>query len=256
MSGSDPAAFSAEFKGWCGTCGHEGIFKQAHRSARETFTCDVCRSSARYQVQAEAIVQSVTGRPDMSLRSAAEEGLFSRLRIYEVGVTGPFRRIFGQLPNYTTSFYWDDVPKGKQRDGVTCQDLMALTYENGIFDLVITSDIMEHVRRPEKAFAEIRRILVPGGKHVFTVPTNLPFTRPTIRRVDTSGPEDVYLLPPTYHGDGKGGKSLVYNEFGADLIEMLGDLGLQTRVFPHPAGGDVAARCLAFVSTAVTRASR
>jgi SAM-dependent methyltransferase len=125
---------------------------------------------------------------------------------------------------------------------------MNLTFPDGAFDVVITSDILEHVRHPDLAFAEISRVLASGGKHIFTVPTNVPFSRPTIKRVDVEGPEDIHILPAAYHGDGKGGRSVVYNEFGDDLLGIIEHCGMQTRTFHHRAGGDIALRCLAFAS--------
>ena len=44
-----------------------------------------------------------------------------------------------------------------------CQDLMNLTYENNTFDLVLSSDIFEHVRKPYIGFKEINRIPKLGG---------------------------------------------------------------------------------------------
>ena len=60
-----------------------------------------------------------------------------------------------------------------------------LTYPDASFDLVLTSETLEHVPDLDAALAEIRRVLVPGGRHVFTVPL-LPgvpktFARPSSR---------------------------------------------------------------------------
>jgi hypothetical protein len=66
---------------------------------------------------------------------------------------------------------------------------------------------------------------------VFTVPFTWPFAPKTINRVDTSGPEDVDLLPPVYHAspvDPEG--SLVYTDFGLDLPERLRLIGFRCAV--------------------------
>lgn len=85
---------------------------------------------------------------------------------------------------------------------------------------------MEHVRDPKKALAEIARILAPNGSHIFTVPLQRPIQEKSVVRVDTSGPTDIHLLPAHYHGNGKGGRSLVYTDFGADLLDMIRATGL------------------------------
>ena len=38
------------------------------------------------------------------------------------------------------------------------------------FDLVLTSETLEHVPDLAAASREIRRVLVPGGRHIFTIP--------------------------------------------------------------------------------------
>ncbi len=79
------------------------------------------------------------------------------------------------------------------------------------------------------AFAEVLRVLRPGGHHIFTVPLRWPLPGTTGSRVDYSGSDDVFLVPPEYHGsphDPRG--SLVYTDFGMDLPEKLRELGFET----------------------------
>ena len=104
---------------------------------------------------------------------------------------------------------------------------MDLTFSDDQFDLVITSDIMEHVRRPYEAFVEIKRVLKPGGAHIFSIPVQDPIPKNTVYRVDTSGDEDVFLLPPRYHND----DHLVYTDFGEDMIARLEqEVGVEVRL--------------------------
>jgi hypothetical protein len=58
----------------------------------------------------------------------------------------------------------------------------------------------------------------------------VPHPARTGPRVDVSGPNDVHILPQVYHGDGVGGRSLVYNGFGLDLLDGLGRLGMLTHL--------------------------
>jgi len=46
----------------------------------------------------------------------------------------------------------------------------ALPYADGVFDLVCCSWVLEHLRDPPQAFAEVARVLAPGGHFVFLTP--------------------------------------------------------------------------------------
>ena len=50
----------------------------------------------------------------------------------------------------------------------------------------------------------------------------------TVVRVDTTTEEDRPLLPPVYHSDGGKGRSLVYTDFGRDLLDDLDRSGMTT----------------------------
>ena len=214
--------------GVCGLCGHSGEYVRREAPTREEHHCQACGASLRYRQQASAIAASY-GRPGVPLAQLLDEDFFAALAIYEPGIIGPFRGLLRERPGYVNSYYWPDVAPGDEHEGVRCEDLRDLTFPNDAFDLVISSDIFEHVRGPVPAFAEIFRVLRPGGRHVFTVPLVWPLPHTTRSRVDYSGPEDKFLLPPVYHGspvDPQG--SLVYTDFGMDLPEQLRELGFET----------------------------
>ena len=165
----------------------------------------------------------------LSVAELAGEPSFVELRFWELGVLGPLRKHFAALPNYVGSDYWPDVAPGDERDGIRCEDLMALTFPDASFDLIVTSDILEHVRHPFVGFSEIRRVLAPGGRHIFSIPVQQPWRTKTVERVDTSGPEDVHILEPRYHLGPGNSQHIVYNDFGQDLLDGLAAIGLPTQ---------------------------
>jgi SAM-dependent methyltransferase len=182
----------------------------------------------RERVTAEGLI-AVYGRARHTyLASLVKDPQFVSLDIYEPGVSGAYRQFLLPLERYQTSFYWQGIPPGEMKEGVRNEDLMSLSFKDESFDLVVSSDIFEHIRRPWLAFKEIRRVLRKGGFHIFSVPSLVPIKTYTSYRVDTRTEQDIYLAEPYYHGDGRGGKSLVYNEFGADMFDELRKCGFQT----------------------------
>ena len=173
-----------------------------------------------------AAISDAYDRPGLPLARVIEQGLFDDLAIYEPGIVGAFRPLFRALPEYVESYFW---PSAHEEQGVRHEDLRQLTFADASFDLVISSDILEHVRGHADAFREIYRVLRPAGRHIFTVPLQWPLPSTTRARVDHSGPDDRFLLPPQYHGSPiDGERSLVYTDFGMDLPEGLRWLGFET----------------------------
>jgi len=79
---------------------------------------------------------------------------------------------------------------------VVVGDALALPYPDGTFDVVIASEILEHVPDDETAIAELVRVLRPGGSLVVTVPRWLP-------------EKICWLLSDSYHAN-EGGHIRIY----------------------------------------------
>jgi SAM-dependent methyltransferase len=79
---------------------------------------------------------------------------------------------------------------------VVVGDALALPYSDGAFDVVIASEILEHVPEDRGAIAELVRVLRPGGSLAITVPRWLP-------------EKICWLLSDTYHAN-EGGHIRIY----------------------------------------------
>ena len=129
-----------------------------------------------------------------------------------------------------TSAFRPDLQWGASLGGVTSnQNLEEMTFPDRHFDLVITSDIMEHVRLPDRAHSEIARVLRPQGVYLFTVPHSRSLTENIIRVQvhDPDRPEtDEHLLEDEFHGTAQPGEPpvLSYRVFGTNIdSELNGD---------------------------------
>lgn len=62
-------------------------------------------------------------------------------------------------------------------DGVVCANAVALPFQDGSFDRVLLSDVIEHVPWPmaEQLLAEVKRVLSPAGRAVVHTAPNLLF---------------------------------------------------------------------------------
>lgn len=60
--------------------------------------------------------------------------------------------------------------------GVLRGDATSLPFSDGTFDVVITSEVLEHIQDDVRAIAEMVRVLKPGGRFAVTVPAWFPET--------------------------------------------------------------------------------
>jgi len=99
----------------------------------------------------------------------SEERLDRRFRVLELGAgdgvqTTALRELFDEVtPTDPTPF--GDV------DGMVVADAADLPFEDDSFDLIFSSNVLEHVKRLDDAFAEMKRVLAPGGIMIHSMPT-------------------------------------------------------------------------------------
>ena len=155
----------------------------------------------------------------------ARLGLSRRAAVFELSSRGALcRYLLRTFARVTFSELWDDVAPGDFRGGVQCQDVQQLTYPDASFDLVTSTEVFEHVPDDRRAFAEVFRVLRPGGRLVFTVP--LMDAQPTLERAEIRYGRIVHLAPPEYHGDPRNPAGcLCFYHFGWDLLDTLRKVG-------------------------------
>lgn len=196
-------------RGWCSTCRSRTSFTAHQPWLRDHFLCDSCGSVPRQRHVQHVLDTRFPGWEDAALHEGSPSNAF----------------LERASRNFSSSQLFADVPLGEHRGPVRCEDLERLTYADASLDLVVTQDVLEHVFHPDRAVAEVHRVLRPGGAHVFTAPKHrhLPATVQRARLVDG---EVEHLLPAEYHGnpvaDGEGEhQALVTFDYGGDFEELL-----------------------------------
>ena len=62
------------------------------------------------------------------------------------------------------------APGGDDVDWLPVETAGNLPFGSGVFDLVTASSVFEYISAPEASLAELRRVLIPGGLLLLTVP--------------------------------------------------------------------------------------
>ncbi|MGP0061990.1 MAG: class I SAM-dependent methyltransferase [Isosphaeraceae bacterium] len=204
---------------------------------KESCDCVHCGAKLRCRRIARVLLSLYpVGGPPAPVRSLAEWVEYPEirsLRVAEINRIDGLHDQLGRLPQCARSDYRPGAAPGSVADGIPSEDLTRLTYPDGSFDLVLTSESLEHVPDLAAALGEIRRVLAPGGRHVFTVPL-LPETTATFPRAVLRPDGAVEnLAPPIAHPGGDWGYP-VFTEFGDDLPDLLSRAGFEVEVFFGP----------------------
>jgi len=207
-------------KGVCPCCEQKVIFKTHNPWLRDHFRCRNCSSIPRER----ALMHTINNEyPD-----------WQNLKIHESspGKRGHSLLIQEKAAHYTETQFFPNAFLGSLVEGIRNEDLENQTFGDSVFDLVITSDVMEHIYEPDKAFKEIYRTLKPGGAHIFSVP--IINKHNATQRWASKGKDGnpVFLFEPEWHGnpiDKKG--SPVTMHWGFDIVDFIEEhTGAETKI--------------------------
>lgn len=219
----------------CPVCGWRGSLGGFTDNVRESGHCPGCGAWTRIRAMAAVLLAVWHEAGEGSASSVAELVGGSHLRIYNTEAHGVLHGLLSGLPGYVASEYFG--PQYRSGDagpgGVRHEDLQQLSFPADSFDLVLSTDVFEHVADPYRAHSEVRRVLRPGGHHVFTVPYDEQSLVDDVRaRVGPDGTVELHA-EPLYHEDpvrpDEG--ALVFTIFGLEMLVELAKIGLVTTVY-------------------------
>ena len=190
---------------------------------REGDICAECGSSLRLIAFAGVVKDVLHGNFEVEVPSLGDIPDALRrsgkvLDIWECNDLSVLHPYLQDTPGLVYTQYASTLPE------VPSEDLMALGFGDNAFDLILMTDVLEHVLDLGAALSEMARVLKPGGAIVLTVPVLM--NRKTRQRavLDSSG-EVRTILEPSYHGapEDELADLLVAHEFGSDVTSLFQD---------------------------------
>jgi SAM-dependent methyltransferase len=223
---------------------------------KESSDCAGCGAKLRARRLARVILEFYpVGDPPAPARALgdwARTESARRLKIAEINRIEGLHEQLVALPGFQSSDYQPGAPAGAAVDGVRSEDLSRLTYSDASLDLVLTSETLEHVPDLQQALREIHRVLVPGGRHVCTVPI-LPGVAKTFARASILPDGRLeQLAPPICHPGGDVGYP-VFTELGLDFPEIVAAAGFDVGVRFGPVRVDDLAQVYVWTKRASAR---
>lgn len=204
---------------------------------KESLDCIYCGAKLRARRLSRVLLDLYpVGRPPAPSPSIADwvrKPESQSLRVAEINLIEGLHACLSEL---STLAFSDFDPDGS-RAGVRSEDLTRLTYPDASFDLVVTSETLEHVPDLRKALKEIHRVLAPGGRHVFTVPV-LPGVPKTFARMALRPDGALERSHREIRHPGGDVGYPVFTEFGADFPGLLEQAGFEVAVAFGPVSDD------------------
>jgi SAM-dependent methyltransferase len=113
-------------------------------------------------------------------------------------------------------------------DGSINVDLLDMPFAEASLDIVMTSDVMEHVSNDEQAHREIYRCLGPGGCYIFTVPYDPCLLAHRRLTQPTTATTPNFVLDSQVHGDPHSSSGIeAHRIYGQQLFADLQRIGFR-----------------------------
>jgi len=143
-------------------------------------------------------------------------------------LTAFFSQMRRRFPTAVGSeFLRDGTPPGlNNAAGLRHEDLTALTFADGSFDIVLSFDVLEHIPDYRQALGEIARVVAPGGYLLASFPFDVDQRDTVVRAKVNPDGSITHHLPPEYHGDPvTAAGCLCFQVFGWSVLDDMRQAG-------------------------------
>lgn len=203
-------SFFFKQRGFCNCCDQEVFFIARNNWLRDHFLCCNCKSLPRERALMYTIQKEYPNWKSLSIHESSPGNRGHSIKLRKLS------------SNYLETQFFSKNKLGGMVGGIRNENLENQTFPSNHFDLVITSDVMEHVFNPEKAFREIHRTLKKGGAHIFSVPLVNKHQKTQKWAVQGKNGEAEFLFSPEWHGNPLNKKgSPVTMHWGYDIVQII-----------------------------------
>lgn len=195
---------------------------------RETLRCKKCGATMRDRQLAHGLLGYIQDKTKSTIPSLQHyrNASIVKIRILDTDSFSPINRVLRGEVGYSHSQYIHGRKNGEVlADGSIVVNLENMPFDAEVYDVILTSDVMEHVLDDVSAHREIHRCLAEGGAYLFTVPfdpcysSNKKLTSP-----DFSG--DHFIVDGQIHGDPHSSSGIIAHRiYGWQLISDLNGIG-------------------------------
>ena len=224
LSGRDLFAY----KGYCLVCEQESLFsidwlyaQKPMPNWRERLVCSGCNLSNRQRYIMYLLVSSLKNQPSP--------------RVYLQEQVTPFYKtacdLLGSENVIGSEYLGPSLKQGSEVNGLRHEDAEHLSFHDAEFHAVVSNDVLEHVNDLYAALLEMRRVLVPGGIGLVSIPLHTADAKSERRARFNQDGTITHYAEPEYHGNYilESG-SLVYTDIGWDILATALSAGFSSAV--------------------------
>lgn len=218
---------------FCPVCGNIAPIVMIKENLRESCLCTRCKSFNRQRQRAYVLCKSLSSVKRKRIHSLRQLASDVDLVIYNTECIRAIHNNLSTMKNYICSeYYGPHYKSGDMVNGLLHEDLMNLSFKDESIDVVLSSDVLEHVPRPYDAHREIWRVLKPNGRHIFTVPFYQTEFLDETRAVHDENGALNFIKAPQYHGDPlRPDEALVYTIFYLQMLVEMRKIGFRTNLY-------------------------
>ena len=192
-------------KGVCNVSGRATEFVVSSDNLRESLVSTASSSINRHRQLICALSMGIFENPRASLAAIAAHINQNRWTVYLAeanSILSDFlKRHLKRDLIVCSEYFGPDYHSGDTVKGILHEDLQHTSFADEAFDVILTSEVLEHVPNAMVAEQELMRILKPNGIYCFTVPFAPTHDHDIVYAELVENGNTRYLAEPQYHDD-------------------------------------------------------